>query len=145
MLLQTSSTPGATRQLCCTALHDLLLEDMPLPDQVADGLVRVQMRSVGICGSDVHFVQHVSPPASVDALLHTSNIVASARRYFYTSAHVMACHPFDHVMALQMRIGHFVVQAPMVIGHECAGYSLHLLVSMMSLAVHSTRTLLSER
>ncbi|KAL0038110.1 hypothetical protein WJX79_003238 [Trebouxia sp. C0005] len=57
---------------------DLRLEDTPLPDQVAQGLVRVQMRSVGICGSDVHFMKHI-------------------------------------------RLGHFVVQAPIVIGHECAG------------------------
>ncbi len=40
--------------------NDLRLEDMPLPDQVAEGSVRVQMRSVGICGSDVHFMKHLS-------------------------------------------------------------------------------------
>ncbi len=41
-------------------LHGANLEDMPLPDQVAEGLVRVQMRGVGICGSDVHFMKLVS-------------------------------------------------------------------------------------
>lgn len=52
--------------------NDLRLEDMPLPDQVAEGLKRVQMRSVGICGSDIHFMKHVSHltvcTADVDAL-----------------------------------------------------------------------------
>ena len=54
--------------------NDLLLEDTPLPDQVAEGLVRVQMRSVGICGSDVHFMKHVSHLTvctTDDAAVHT--------------------------------------------------------------------------
>lgn len=46
-------------------IDDIRFQDMPLPDQVADGHVRVQMRAVGICGSDVHYykkVRHVSKP-----------------------------------------------------------------------------------
>ena len=39
--------------------NDLRLEDFPIADQVAPGSVRVAMRSVGICGSDVHFLKHV--------------------------------------------------------------------------------------
>lgn len=41
-------------------IDDIRFEDMPLPDQVADGHVRVQMRAVGICGSDVHYYKKVS-------------------------------------------------------------------------------------
>ena len=41
-------------------IDDIRFEDMPLPDQIADGHVRVQMRAVGICGSDVHYYKKVS-------------------------------------------------------------------------------------
>lgn len=41
-------------------IDDIRFQDMPLPDQVADGHVRVQMRAVGICGSDVHYYKKVS-------------------------------------------------------------------------------------
>ena len=41
-------------------IDDIRFEDMPLPDRVADGHVRVQMRAVGICGSDVHYYKKVS-------------------------------------------------------------------------------------
>lgn len=41
-------------------IDDIRFQDMPLPDEVADGHVRVQMRAVGICGSDVHYFKKVS-------------------------------------------------------------------------------------
>lgn len=41
-------------------IDDIRFEDMPLPEQVADGQVRVQMRAVGICGSDVHYYKKVT-------------------------------------------------------------------------------------
>ena len=41
-------------------IDDIRFQDMPLPDEVADGHVRVQMRAVGICGSDVHYYKKVS-------------------------------------------------------------------------------------
>ena len=41
-------------------IDDIRFEDVPLPDKVADGHVRVQMRAVGICGSDVHYYKKVS-------------------------------------------------------------------------------------
>ncbi|DBA87810.1 TPA: hypothetical protein ACH3X1_004809 [Trebouxia sp. C0004] len=59
-------------------IDDIRFEDVSLPDKVADGHVRVQMRAVGICGSDVHYYK-------------------------------------------KGRVGHFVVNAPMVLGHESAG------------------------
>jgi len=40
-------------------IDDIRFEDVPLPDTVADGHVRVQMRAVGICGSDVHYYKKV--------------------------------------------------------------------------------------
>ncbi len=40
-------------------IDDIRFEDVPLPDKVADGHVRVQMRAVGICGSDVHYYKKV--------------------------------------------------------------------------------------
>ena len=38
---------------------DLRFEDLPMADEVAPNHVRVQMRAVGICGSDVHFFKNV--------------------------------------------------------------------------------------
>ncbi len=38
---------------------DLRFEDLPMADEVAPNHVRVQMRAVGICGSDVHFLKNV--------------------------------------------------------------------------------------
>ena len=46
-------------------IDDIRFQDMPLPDEVADGHVRVQMRAVGICGSDVHYYKKVSHGSSL--------------------------------------------------------------------------------
>ena len=40
-------------------IDDLRFEDVPLPDKVADGHVRVAVRALGICGSDVHYYKKV--------------------------------------------------------------------------------------
>lgn len=56
---------------------DLRVEERPMPE-LGPGDVLVAMRSVGICGSDVHYLTHG-------------------------------------------RIGSFVVNAPMILGHESAG------------------------
>lgn len=40
-------------------IDDLRFEDFPLPAQLQQGSVRVQMKSVGICGSDVAFLKKV--------------------------------------------------------------------------------------
>lgn len=58
-------------------VHDLVIEERPEPAP-GPGQVLVQVRSVGICGSDVHYYEHG-------------------------------------------RIGRFVVESPMVLGHESAG------------------------
>lgn len=60
------------------AAHDLVIEQRPIPSPSADQVL-VEIRAVGICGSDVHY--------------------------------------YDHG-----RIGEYVVEAPMVIGHEAAGW-----------------------
>ncbi|KAK9862916.1 hypothetical protein WJX84_008576, partial [Apatococcus fuscideae] len=36
-------------------VNDLRFEDVPMPDRLTDGYVRVEMKAVGICGSDVHY------------------------------------------------------------------------------------------
>ena len=46
-------------------VNDLRFEDVAMPERVADGSCRVEMKAVGICGSDVHFWKKVGPcPAS---------------------------------------------------------------------------------
>jgi L-iditol 2-dehydrogenase len=59
-------------------VNDLRVEDSDLPEEPGPGMVRVQIKAVGICGSDVHYW-------------------------------------------CRGRIAHFVVESPMVIGHESSG------------------------
>ncbi len=58
--------------------HELALRDIDIPESLGPRDVRVDLRAVGVCGSDIHYYQHG-------------------------------------------RIGPFVVEAPMVLGHEAAG------------------------
>src|SRR5674476_746185 len=57
--------------------RDIVLEDRPTP-KPADREVLVQVRAVGVCGSDTHYYEHG-------------------------------------------RIGNFVVESPLVLGHEASG------------------------
>ena len=53
---------GASRRNLAAVMHgvnDLRFEEHALPGAVAPGSVRVAMKAVGICGSDVHYLQHV--------------------------------------------------------------------------------------
>lgn len=59
-------------------VNDLRVEDSDLSEEPGPGMVRVQIKAVGICGSDVHYW-------------------------------------------CRGRIAHFVVESPMVIGHESSG------------------------
>lgn len=56
---------------------DMFVDEMPMP-QVGEWDVLVKMKSVGVCGSDIHYYEHG-------------------------------------------RIADFVVEEPLIIGHECAG------------------------
>jgi D-xylulose reductase len=58
---------------------DLSLRDIDIPEQLGPHDVRIAIRTVGICGSDVHYYEHG-------------------------------------------RIGPFVVEEPMVLGHEASGH-----------------------
>ena len=74
-------------------IDDIRFQDMPLPDQVADGHVRVQMRAVGICGSDVHYykkVSHATSPLQSTTVLYKflKSINVSSDSGDGTSAHV---------------------------------------------------------
>ena len=66
------------RALVLEKKRELSLREIELPDQLGPDDVRVQIHTVGICGSDVHYYTHG-------------------------------------------RIGPFVVDAPMVLGHEASG------------------------
>ncbi|RUX24504.1 NAD(P)-dependent alcohol dehydrogenase [Mesorhizobium sp. M7A.F.Ca.US.011.01.1.1] len=66
------------RALVLERQHELKLRDINLQQTVGAGEVRIKIRTVGVCGSDVHYYTHG-------------------------------------------RIGPFVVEAPMVLGHEAAG------------------------
>lgn len=66
------------RALVLEKQHELKLREIDLPMDVAPGMVKIKLHTVGVCGSDVHYYTHG-------------------------------------------RIGPFVVNAPMVLGHEAAG------------------------
>lgn len=66
------------RALVLERQHELALRDIDLPTEVGAGDVKIALRTVGVCGSDVHYYTHG-------------------------------------------RIGPFVVNEPMVLGHEAAG------------------------
>ena len=40
-------------------IDDLRFEEHPLPSSVQPGSVRIRMKAVGICGSDVHYLKEV--------------------------------------------------------------------------------------
>ena len=69
---------GIVKALVLNGPLDLELNDLPDPGAPGPGQVRVQVKAVGVCGSDVHYYEHG-------------------------------------------RIGDFVVEEPMVLGHEAAG------------------------
>jgi len=75
--MEAPSIAGPNLSAVLHGVGDLRLEERPIPE-ARPGEVLVAMRSVGICGSDIHYWQ-------------------------------------------DGRIGSFVVEAPMVIGHESAG------------------------
>lgn len=40
-------------------VNDMRFENFPLPDRVPSGNVRIEIKAVGICGSDVHYWRKV--------------------------------------------------------------------------------------
>ncbi|GHA17494.1 alcohol dehydrogenase [Devosia pacifica] len=80
------------RALVLEKQHELALRDIDLPLEVAPGMVRISLHTVGVCGSDVHYYTHG-------------------------------------------RIGPFVVDAPMVLGHEAAGTVMEVGEGVTHLAV----------
>ncbi len=42
-------------------VNDMRFENFPLPDRTPPGNVRVEIKAVGICGSDVHYWRKVKP------------------------------------------------------------------------------------
>ena len=102
--------------------NDLRYEHHHIPADIPSGHVRVLMRAVGICGSDVHFYQKVFSQ-------HLPTYTGVLRDCSIQLQH----HVCDFILRLetrqdlqetgimQGRIGDFVVEQPMVIGHESAG------------------------
>jgi len=70
----------------------LAVKDMPLQGEMTPDSVRIAIKNVGICGSDVHYYTHG-------------------------------------------KIGPFVVEAPMILGHEAAGVIVEVGANVKSLAV----------
>lgn len=73
--------------------------------------VRVRMKAVGICGSDVHYLKVRFAYRILAILVWEDNDLDESSDV-----------PSQLVWELQtLRCAHFVVKEPMVIGHECAG------------------------
>ena len=45
-------------------VNDMRFEEFPLPERVPSGNVRIEMKAVGICGSDVHYWRKVCCPVA---------------------------------------------------------------------------------
>lgn len=108
-------------------INDLRYENFPLPSQLQAGAVRVKMKSVGICGSDVAFLKKVRSALCTiqsDTLLYLSSTGFHA---FIATVRAVHSQAIPFAVHAQGRIGHYVLKAPMVIGHECAGYNFHSL------------------
>lgn len=70
--------PETMKAAVLHGLRDCRLDEVPVPRRKGEDEVLVQVRSCGVCGSDVHYYTHG-------------------------------------------RIGGFVVESPLILGHECAG------------------------
>ena len=84
-------------------VNDMRFEEFPLASTLKEGSVRIEIKAVGICGSDVHYWKRVS----------YTNQASGAKR----------SSEFARESFLQGRIADFVVKEPMVIGHESAGWA----------------------
>ncbi len=90
---------------------DLRFEDLPMAGEVAPNHVRVQMRAVGICGSDVHFLKNVRLPMCCGSLAHQTSVAVVSNHQYCDALHLSA----------QGRMGSFEITEPLVVGHESAG------------------------
>jgi len=70
--------PETMKAAVLHGVNDVRIENVPAPKLEHDDDVLIRVRSVGVCGSDVHYFR-------------------------------------------EGRIGNFVVEAPLILGHECAG------------------------
>ena len=53
------SAPWANSAAVLHGVNDMRFENFPLPDRVPSGNVRIEIKAVGICGSDVHYWRKV--------------------------------------------------------------------------------------
>lgn len=66
--VSSSSDQPETWKNCAAVLHgidDLRFEEFPMPSEVSEGNVRIEMCAVGICGSDVKYWKQVSKSTSL--------------------------------------------------------------------------------
>ncbi|KAG6754463.1 hypothetical protein POTOM_042502 [Populus tomentosa] len=102
--------------------------------------VKVRIKALGICGSDVH---HFKVKIQVDPVSKTSGY--DLPDHFLIDLTVIDKIATDHVLNVireycfhdhkTMRCASFVVKKPMVIGHECAGIIEEVGSGVKSLAV----------
>lgn len=57
--------------------NDMRFEDHPLPDSIAPGHVRIKIKALGICGSDVHFFKKVNTLANTLDPINRTELSAS--------------------------------------------------------------------
>ncbi len=53
------AAPWANSAAVLHGVNDMRFENFPLPDRVPSGNVRIEIKAVGICGSDVHYWRKV--------------------------------------------------------------------------------------
>lgn len=58
-LLVPEAAPWTNSAAVLHGVNDMRFENFPLPDRVPSGNVRIEIKAVGICGSDVHYWRKV--------------------------------------------------------------------------------------
>ena len=94
--------------------NDLRFEHHDLPEEIPRGSVRVGIRALGICASDLHYLHEARAHSSTPLFPAPSRVGLVFLLTPIPSLPELPCH-------VQGRIGKAVVNKPMVIGHETAG------------------------
>ncbi len=113
-------TAGGILRQSFTVSMTFDLKMCPLPERLTDGYVRIEMKAVGICGSDVHYWKKVSS-ASWSGIFLSSTPIQIAKIDPHESTHIWPLLPPLTKSWVQGRIADFVVSGPMVIGTKVQG------------------------
>ena len=100
--------------------NDLRFETAPSLGSLKAGMVRVAVKAMSVCGSDVHLIAKVGPFVS------RLDVVVRRQKLSLVNVFRNRCLLEVRAFVTQGKIGIWELSDPMVIGHESAGYALLL-------------------